>query len=936
MVRSSPFDESRKTRRAQRGAPEPSAARRPHARPLRLEPLEDRRLLAPLIGIDFGTGAVPTNWTQITSVGPTASPTTSTNLIDETGAATAVDLTISTSFAGGANSSVFASFNSSTLPQHTQSIADVANFVIVAGSNGINSFDGSFNELKPGRKYEIYVFAHDWAGRFDNQTLTISGGDSPIVYTQFPISGHLLWVNDQVGSSSRSLASYAQLMTPTAAGAINVKVQMNAGSSALVLAGLAIRESMFDVNSNSDVDDIDSDNDVTTLREAIRLANAMPGADRITFDASLSGQQIDLSGSEYEITEALTIEAEPLAQNVTINAHGQSRIFNITAASGDFTLTGVTLTGGGTTGTDDPDLGQMNHRGGAIRSMTSGLLTLKESAVSGNSTTGNNAVGGGIYAAGPVSLTRVTLSGNSTSGGFASGGALYAKDALTLTHSTVSGNSTAGADAHGGALFVDGALTLTQCTVANNHAAGTGGIGGGVFQTETGDNDPLSISGSIIAGNTAALGSPDLAADAQSVTLASSVTYSLIGDTSGSEVTPATGAGNLLNVNPLIGPLADNGGPTPTHALLPGSPAFDANASPVAFYRFEDTSGTAATDLIGAHPGALQGGVMLNQPGATQVGGKAASFDGVNDYISVAALFSASQLSGASYSVELWFNPNSNDVRATLVALTTAAGHVVMVERIEDGGLRFVNRIPAATGLGDDLSSIYRIVKTGQWNHLAAVRDGAAMRIYLNGAQVASLSNATGNLPADLRLTIGRLSDTQSSRYFAGKLDDVAIYNRALSAGEVALHATRGVVDQRGLFGVVDGNGTGGVQTDIGAYEAQVKPSADFDGNTVVDGHDFLLWQRGLDASNATRAQGNSDDDQDADHSDLAAWKVHFGATSVTSEAASEPAAATSAPSAATVRATTLDALYAAGDFTTLFADRGAFRPIGKARLRRG
>ena len=86
----------------------------------------------------------------------------------------------------------------------------------------------------------------------------------------------------------------------------------------------------------------------------------------------------------------------------------------------------------------------------------------------------------------------------------------------------------------------------------------------------------LSISGSIIAGNTAAGGSPDLRPDPDSVAMANSVSYSLIGDTSGSGITGATGTGNLLNVNPLLGPLADNGGPTKTHALLPGSPALDA------------------------------------------------------------------------------------------------------------------------------------------------------------------------------------------------------------------------------------------------------------------------------------------------------------------------------------------------------------------------
>jgi hypothetical protein len=911
----------------------------PRQRSLRLEPLEVRCLFAPLIGVDFGTGSVPTNWTQVTSVGPTTAPTTRTDLIDETGAATVVDLRITTSHMGGANSFSTGTMNSSTLPQHTQSLADVSNAVRISNSQGFQHFNASFGDLKPGTTYEVYVFAVRslFSTYGDNQTVTISGADSPIVFRQNRVSNGNLWVNDQVGSSSQLLPSYAKLMTATVGGAIDVNVQMNSFSDGVVLAGLAIREYSYVVNNSGDVDDMDPNNGLTTLREAIRIANTTLGPEVITFDAGMSGQQIDLGGSEFEITEALIIDAAPLAHNVTINAREQSRIFNITATTGDFTLAGLTLTGGRTTGDDDAGLGQTSHRGGAIRSRTAGLLTLQETRVSGNSTTGSQAVGGGIYAAGAIALTQSTISGNSTTGAAAGGGGVFVSGLVRLTQSTISGNRIDGDESHGGGVFVNGPLTLMQSTIADNHATGSDSLGGGVFQTDSADDDPVSIRSSIIAGNTAAGGSPDLSGDAQSLVVANSFTYSLIGDTSGSGVAPATGVGNLLNVNPLLGPLADNGGPTATHALLPGSPAIDAGPpSPVTFYRFEETAGSVAADLIGVHPGTLKNFVASSQPGAPQVGGNAALFDGINDYVSVANPFSASQLNGASYSVELWFNPNFSDARMTLVALTTAAGHAVMLERIEGGYIRFVNRIPAGIGgSGNDLQSTATAIE-GRWNHVAAVRDGASMRIYLNGAQVASLSNATGNLPADLRLTIGRLSDTQGMRYFAGKLDEVAIYNRALTPGEVALHASHGVVDQRGLFGLVDGDGNDGMQSDLGAYEAQVKPSADFDLNGVVDGADFLSWQRGLGAANATLNQGNSDGDTDIDHSDLAAWRVHVGSTAVGNNAALSHAANAGAAAAVRAPTTLVDAVYAAGDFTSLWNAPTASRPAAKWRFRRG
>ena len=123
------------------------------------------------------------------------------------------------------------------------------------------------------------------------------------------------------------------------------------------------------------------------------------------------GQTITLGGTELAISEALTIDARPLAANVTIDANELSRIFNITATTGDFTLGGLTLTGGRTT-----DQRFQTGRGGAIRSLTTGNLTLDQSTVSGNSTAGDCAYGGGIFADGAVTLTQSTVSGNSTAG----------------------------------------------------------------------------------------------------------------------------------------------------------------------------------------------------------------------------------------------------------------------------------------------------------------------------------------------------------------------------------------------------------------------------------------------------------------------------------------------------------------------------------------
>ena len=102
----------------------------------------------------------------------------------------------------------------------------------------------------------------------------------------------------------------------------------------------------------------------------------------------------------------------------------------------------------------------------------------------------------------------------------------------------------------------------------------------------------------------------------------------------------------------------------------------------------------------------------------------------------------------------------------------------------------------------------------------------------------------------------------------------------ALNAGDPSIPFRATETDQRGVgFSRVAFD-----RIDIGAYEAQVTPSADFDADGVVDGSDFLAWQRGFGSELAVRADGNSDDDTDVDASDLAAWSVTYGEGAVSGQ----------------------------------------------------
>src|SRR5262249_15367155 len=145
-------------------------------------------------------------------------------------------------------------------------------------------------------------------------------------------------------------------------------------------------------------------------------------------------------------------------------------------------------------------------------------------------------IGGGISAAGPVSLVRSTVSGNTAS----TGGGLAA-DAATLVNSTISGNT-------GGGIVAGGTVELSNATITENR-------GGGV------------TAGSVVLRNTIVAGNAPADCVIGSTT---GDAYNIDGDGS-----CGLSGSDQPSVVPLLGPLADHGGPTFTHALLAGSPAID-------------------------------------------------------------------------------------------------------------------------------------------------------------------------------------------------------------------------------------------------------------------------------------------------------------------------------------------------------------------------
>jgi hypothetical protein len=188
-------------------------------------------------------------------------------------------------------------------------------------------------------------------------------------------------------------------------------------------------------------------------------------------------------------------------------------------------------------------------------------VTIVRSTISGNHTPDQ---GGGIFSDGPLTITDSTISGNMSTAD-EGGGIFIENGALTIVNSTISGNA---ASSSGGGIFNNPPVgSANSVRILNSTiTANSGSAGGGVA---TFDPGVIALRNTVLAGNSGQSGSPDA-----NGTL-SSEGFDLIGDTAGATIVGDT-TGNITGQAPGLAPLADNGGPTETHALLAGSPALDA------------------------------------------------------------------------------------------------------------------------------------------------------------------------------------------------------------------------------------------------------------------------------------------------------------------------------------------------------------------------
>lgn len=444
-----------------------------------------------------------------------------------------------------------------------------------------------------------------------------------------------------------------------------------------------------------------NDTGAGSLRQAISDANGAAGADVIDFADGVSGT-ITLGGTELLVSEAVTING-PGAGLLTITANDASRVMRF--SSGTSTLRGVSLTGG------------RAFSGGGLSN--AGTLTLNDVVITGNvATTGG---GGGIENTGTLRLNNTVVSNND--GEIGDGGGIRNASSLTIRGSTISGNSAA----NGGAIANFGpALAIENSTIALNTAT----LGGAAFI----NFNIMDVLNSTIAGNTGAStittsGTLTLISSiiggtnsvAMVGTFANGSTNNLIQDAGNAGGLTDGSSGNIIGADPLLSPLAANGGLTQTMALQAGSPAINAGANPAVLLTDQRGSGFVRTRGAGVDIGAYE---FSGAPVVTALG-TSATYYTRGQTITLTAT-GVSDPDGPIASVSFYLDANNNGI--------ADSGELIGSDTQSDGGYTFNYNVADDFTLGP---AAFLAVATDTDGLVSAVR-GASATI-LSASQFASL-----------------------------------------------------------------------------------------------------------------------------------------------------------------------------------------------------
>jgi hypothetical protein len=389
-----------------------------------------------------------------------------------------------------------------------------------------------------------------------------------------------------------STFTHGLVVNGPAVNAGNTSLAVDASSNALTtdqrgggfarVTGSAVDVGAFESAPRTLVVTNTNDSGPGSLRQA--TLDAASG-DSITFDLTGCPCTIQLTTGGYSISTHVNILG-PGANQVAIVGGGAYVIFRI--FSGNVLIDGLTIAG--TSG------------GGSTGILSNGNLTITDSVVSNHGIIGNRGIAGIINRLGSLRIERSTISGNVGNGG----GGIESTNNAVIVDSTISGNN---GNMVAGGIWADGALTVVNCTISGNESV----FGGGIVNT----SGPVVITDSTITNNHAAHNFTSYHGSGIAVSSNSTVNNTIIAgntdiiDGSHDDVVGTVGTANnnligntafsggmthgvngnivgnngvgIIQVNTVINTtLANNGGPTFTHALVSGSPARNAGNNSLA------------------------------------------------------------------------------------------------------------------------------------------------------------------------------------------------------------------------------------------------------------------------------------------------------------------------------------------------------------------
>jgi hypothetical protein len=355
------------------------------------------------------------------------------------------------------------------------------------------------------------------------------------------------------------------LAVPTPAQAATIGVTRNDDPPVGDPSGCSLRQAVQAANLNTAVGACPAGElgVLDTIQLPLSVALTAVGAD----DANQTGDLDVLAGGP------LRIEGTGAGSSTIAQTAANERVLNLVA--GSLELRRVVVTGGNVGGmmlSPDSD-------GGGILARASTKLTLIDSTVSGNTARQSGGIANGTRISadrgGDVLIVNSTVSGNTATaasgGGMGAAGIGNVNGTLSLVNSTVSGNVTGG---RGGGIYNEAIQTISSVNLVSSTISDNAGAGGAnLHNSGNGGAALFRLRGTIVSdfrngSNCGASGNGSF----------TSLGYNLADD-GGCALTEST---DRPETDPLLGPLAANGGPTLTHALLAGSPAIDHGTSDLA------------------------------------------------------------------------------------------------------------------------------------------------------------------------------------------------------------------------------------------------------------------------------------------------------------------------------------------------------------------